>query len=79
MTVRLTNNFELKQAKKAIEPYSNWRNNKHGTIYTVIGVGRDSEPTDGELLVKVAYARNGELWFRPWKLFLTKFTKLEDK
>ena len=66
------NLVELQEARTHISTLQQWQNIKNKHIYTVVGVGRCSE---GGLDVMVAYSdENGELWFRPWKLFLAKFT-----
>lgn len=74
------NYAELWAAQEQIKPNQKWVNKKHGTTYEVMGVGRRSEPTaQGELLVEVVYMNeNFDIWIRPWKLFLEKFTRLEN-
>ena len=63
---------ELSYAASVIEPHGQvWVNNKNGNDYVYIGVGRHSETLD----ILVTYLdKEGNLWYRPWELFLEKFT-----
>lgn len=49
-----------------------WRNNKNGKEYKVVDVGRHTE-IEGEVMVAY-YDAYGQLWIRPYDLFLEKFT-----
>lgn len=74
----MANNIvQLWLAQSLIKPNSEWVNKKHLTTYTVVNVGRDSEPNElGKLEVKVCYVNEkGDMWFRPWQLFLEKFNQ----
>lgn len=67
---------ELLTAQDQIKPNQYWVNDKHQTVYFTIGVGRNSETLDVEVLYM---SLNGEFWTRPWELFLEKFTKVEER
>jgi hypothetical protein len=66
---------ELVEAQSYIKPLDVWRNHKNQKLYTVIGVGAFTEE---DMPILVAYEDNlGNLWFRPWKIFLKKFDLVE--
>lgn len=62
---------ELKEAETFFHSFDRWKNNKHGTVYTVLFIGFHSETL--EILVTYI-CDNGTVWHRPWRLMLEKFT-----
>lgn len=48
-----------------------WRNNKNGKEYKVVDVGKHTETDEAMVIYCDAY---GQLWVRPYDLFLVKFT-----
>lgn len=51
-----------------------WRNNKNGKEYKVVDVGKHTET---EEVMVAYYDAYGQLWIRPYELFLKKFTLAE--
>lgn len=55
-----------------ISPLDIWRNIKHGTLYQIRGLSKNSETLEDT--VEYTSMSTGEKWNRPKALFLEKFT-----